>query len=68
MSMKLYKNIENSFKGNNDMVILAKGDTSNIIIKQSDAENFINEINKNKISDEFLQKCIQSAQIFKRNG
>ena len=67
MSIKLQENIEDSFKDDNDMIILAKDNISSIIIKQSDAEKFINEINKNKISNEFLQKCMQSAHIFKRS-
>ena len=33
--------------------------------KQVYAKEFINEINKNKISDEFLKKCRKSASLFK---
>lgn len=67
MSIKLYENIENSFKEDNDMIILAKSNTLSIIVKQSNAEKFIDDMNKNKISDEFLQECMQSAHIFKRS-
>ena len=49
------------------MIILAKSNTLSIIVKQSNAEKFIDDMNKNKISDEFLQECMQSAHIFKRS-
>jgi hypothetical protein len=35
-------------------------------VKQVYAKEFINEINKNKISDEFLKKCRKSASLFKK--
>lgn len=38
----------------------------NIKVKQECAKDFINEINKNKISNEFLKKCRKSASIFKK--
>lgn len=38
----------------------------NVKVKQVYAKDFINETNKNKISNEFLKKCRESALLFKK--
>ena len=38
----------------------------NIKVKQECAKDFINETNKNKISNEFLKKCRKSTSIFRK--
>lgn len=38
----------------------------NVKVKQGCAKDFINETNKNKISNEFLKKCRESALLFKK--
>lgn len=67
MNIELYNKIENSFKGGNDMAVLAKDNILSISVKQVNAKKFIDETNKNKISNEFLKKCMKSAQLFKGN-
>lgn len=67
MNRELYNKIENSFKGGNDMAVLAKDNILSISVKQVNAKKFIDETNKNKISNEFLKKCMKSAQLFKGN-
>lgn len=49
------------------MAVLTKDNLVSIKVKQTDAKKFIDEINKNKISNEFLKKCKQSAALFKGN-
>lgn len=67
MNIELYNKIENSFKGGDNMTVLAKDNILSISVKQANAKKFIDETNKNKISNEFLQKCMKSSQLFKGN-
>lgn len=67
MNSELYNKIERCFKGGNNMAVLTKDNLVSIKVKQTDAKKFIDEINKNKISNEFLKKCKQSAALFKGN-
>lgn len=65
MNIELYDKIENDFKGGDNMAVLAKDKVFSVSVKEVNAKKFIEETNKNKISEEFLQKCIKSAQLFK---
>jgi len=38
----------------------------NLIIITSKAKEFIEECNKNKITDEFLEECREASKLFKR--
>lgn len=67
MNSELYNKIEHCFKGGNNMAVLTKDNLVSIKVKQTHAKDFINEINKNKVSNEFLRKCRKSAALFKGN-
>lgn len=37
------------------------------LIKLKDKDKFIEEFNKNKISDEFIEKCKRAGKLFKKD-
>lgn len=65
MNEELYNSIEQSFKGGSNMAVLAKDNIISVNVKKKYAKAFIEETNKNKISDEFLKRCMRSAELFK---
>jgi len=62
---KKYKLIEEEW-GNVKMSIMAKSKANNFAIKSSSAKEFIKEMNKNKITESFLEECKIASKLFKR--
>ena len=48
-----------------DMVVLAKNKPNLFIIKNEKAKKFIEESNKNKITEDFLNECLKTLDLFK---
>lgn len=48
-----------------DMVVLAKNNPKLFIIKKDKAKEFIDESNKNKITEDFLNECLKTIDLFK---
>ena len=48
-----------------NMVVLAKNNPNLFIIKKDKAKNFIEESNNNKITEDFLNECLKTIELFK---
>ena len=48
-----------------DMVVLAKNNPKLFAIKKDKANKFIEESNKNKITEDFLNECLKTIELFK---
>ena len=48
-----------------DMVVLAKNNPNLFIIKKEKAKKFIEESNENKITEDFLNECLKTIELFK---
>ena len=47
------------------MVVLAKNNPNLFIIKKEKAKKFIEESNENKITEDFLNECLKTIELFK---
>lgn len=48
------------------MIVLAKDDSRQFVIRADKAKEFIEECNKNVVTDEFLEKCEKASKLFRR--
>ena len=46
------------------MATLAKPVNQMFVVKEKDAKNFINDLNKSKASDELLESCKKAGKLF----
>lgn len=50
------------------MSVLAKPVEEMILIKESEAQKFIQDFNENKVSKEFLDSCKRASKLFEKRN